>query len=88
MSIVVFWIARGERTDEAEFRQFEDTELGAALSWCEVKRKDGARHVTLSSELSNMVGHAGVDTVADGKTPDGQTYDWSKADRAGKVRRK
>lgn len=39
------------------------------------------------AEDPNQVGKPGVDAVAEGKTPDGHVYDWSKADRAGKPRR-
>jgi hypothetical protein len=33
------------------------------------------------SDGMEIVGMFGVDTVADGKTPDGHTYDWNKNSR-------
>ena len=41
----------------------------------------------MASENTEHVGKQGVDAVVDGKTPDGQAYDWSKAGRAGTPRR-
>jgi hypothetical protein len=34
-----------------------------------------------------VVGKFGVDAVADGKCPDGVTYDWNKASRIGRVKK-
>ena len=62
-------------------------QLTDALALTEEKRKAGMRFVTMVSENSHSVGQPGVATVANGKLPDGHEYDWSKADRAGKVRR-
>jgi hypothetical protein len=39
------------------------------------------------AEDPNQIGKPGVDAVVNGKTPDGQDYDGSKAVRAGKPRR-
>lgn len=74
-------------------REFEDNQLGEALKFCEDLRKDrraGApiSMVTMASEDINSVGQAGVDSVVDGKTPDGEAYTWSKAGRAGRMRPK
>ena len=33
-----------------------------------------------------VVGRFGVDSVVDGKCPDGVTYDWNKASRIGRVK--
>lgn len=44
------------------------------------------RHVTISSELSSNIGKPGVDSVLDGKTPDGEDYEWDKAHRIGKMK--
>lgn len=99
MSIVVFYLQK-ELSDCAPHAQvsapafaphclcFTDKELSLALTECERLRQcEGVSHVTLSSEMSDMVGKVGVSAVVDGKTPDGQVYDWSKAGRAGQVRR-
>ena len=34
-----------------------------------------------------VVGRFGVDSVVDGKCPDGVTYDWNKASRIGRAKR-
>lgn len=67
---------------------FADTEINLALKKCgELRKISDVCHITMSSELSTMVGKAGVASVVDGRTPDGEIYDWSKADRAGKMRK-
>ena len=58
--------------------KYDDDQLSEALRTCERMRKAGRTHVTISSELSGSVGKAGVDSVVDGKTPDGVQYDWTK----------
>lgn len=75
-------------TDENHQVHGEETaELTAALQIAKDKRDAGHRFVTMVSENIQHVGKPGVDTIVDGKTPDGQDYDWSKAGRAGKPRR-
>ncbi len=63
------------------------TEIVQALQITQAKRDAGYRFVTMASENTQHVGKPGVDTIVDGKTPDGEDYDWSKAGRAGKPRR-
>jgi hypothetical protein len=95
MSIVVFYLRRKNSaggvpmvTPHCEAFGNESGSLGLALKACENLRKQSdVCHVTMSSELNDMVGKAGVDSVIDGKTPDGHAYDWSKSGRAGKMRR-
>lgn len=65
----------------------EATELVQALQITKDKRDAGYSFVTMVSENTQHVGKPGVDTVVDGKTPDGEDYDWSKAGRAGRPRR-
>jgi hypothetical protein len=72
--IIVFWLEQGEPRGEP----FSDTELSLALRFSEAKRRDGLKHVTISSELGDSIGKPGVDTIADGKTPDGEDYTWKK----------
>lgn len=43
--------------------------------------------VTISAPNFEVCGLFGVDTVRDGKTPDGVAYDWSKAGRIGRAKR-
>ena len=65
----------------------ESADLVQALQITKEKRDAGCTFVTMASENPQHVGRPGVDTVIDGKTPDGQDYDWSKAGRAGKPRK-
>ena len=44
--------------------------------------------VTIKGADFEMVGIFGVDTIKDGKCPDGVTYDWNKASRIGRVKRR
>lgn len=62
------------------------TDLSAAIRHAELHRRQGMRFVTMCSENINQVGKAGVDTVADGKLPNGDDYTWSKSHRAGAER--
>ena len=50
--------------------------LTGALRISEEKRKEGFTFVTMVSENPNSVGKPGVDSVVDGKTPDGEAYTW------------
>jgi len=83
MSYAVFWI-ESTATDffpgfsEPRVKTFTDLQLTEALQHAEHMRKAGHRHVCLSSEDPNRVGSDGVDTIADGKTPDGHDYTWKK----------
>jgi len=43
--------------------------------------------VTIVGADFEVCGKFGVDTVADGKCPDGVTYDWNKASRIGAPKR-
>ena len=43
--------------------------------------------VTIKGEDFEIVGRFGVDSVIDGKCPDGVAYDWNKASRIGRVKR-
>lgn len=67
----VYW------TDEVEnacFQDFEDMTL--ALKWTQFLRDRGRTFVTMVSENPNSVGRPGVDSVVDGKLPDGNDYTW------------
>lgn len=52
--------------------------LSEAIKECEVLRKDGMTFVTMVSENPNSVGKPGVDSIVDGKCPDGVDYTWKK----------
>lgn len=61
--------------------------LTEALRHTEGFRKLGMTFVTMVAEDPNQVGKLGVDSVVDGKTPDGVVYDWNKSSRIGKLSR-
>ena len=61
--------------------------LNEALQYTEGFRRLGMTFVTMVSENPNSVGRPGVDSVVDGKTPDGVAYTWNKASRIGKTRK-
>jgi len=43
--------------------------------------------VTIKGPNFEVVGRFGVDTISNGKCPDGVAYDWNKASRIGRVKR-
>jgi len=43
--------------------------------------------VTIRGPDLEVVGRFGVDSVVDGKCPDGVAYDWNKASRIGRVKK-
>ena len=43
--------------------------------------------VTITDGTTEIVGHFGVDSVVDGKCPDGVAYDWNKTSRIGRVKK-
>jgi hypothetical protein len=43
--------------------------------------------VTIKGSEFEVCGVFGVDTIADGKCPDGIAYDWNKASRIGRVKK-
>jgi hypothetical protein len=61
--------------------------LSEALRYTEGFRKLGMTFVTMVAEDPNQVGRPGVDSIVDGKCPDGVVYDWNKASRIGATRR-
>lgn len=88
MGIVVYWLdGEGDAAlPVCEF--FGSAELTQALACAEERRRAGHAHVSISTALDGSVGRPGVSAVEGGRTPDGQAYEWSKAGRAGKVRRR
>lgn len=88
MGIVVYWLDRQGDADVAACERFGSAELTQALACAEQRRRQGHRHVSISTELDESVGAPGVAAVEAGRTPDGEAYEWSKAGRAGKPRRR
>ena len=78
----IYWTAAGGEA----FSQ-DEALLTLALEIVKQQRDAGHRFVTMVAEDPQQVGKPGVDAVVDGKTPDGEDYEWSKTGRAGKPRR-
>jgi hypothetical protein len=70
----VYWTAPMSNACYSE--DFED--MATALKATEFCRSLGRRYVTMVSENPNSVGKPGVDSVVDGKLPDGEDYTWMK----------
>ena len=93
MSIVVYYLLNtspegAEPAWQPQCLPYSDAQMGEALKQCQLLRSDSRHaHVTISSELRDMVGKVGVAAVEGGVTPDGHAYDWSKAGRAGASRK-
>jgi len=61
--------------------QFETLELAMA------RAKTLGEFVSITGNGVEIVGRFGVDSVQDGKTPDGVAYTWNKASRIGRVKK-
>jgi hypothetical protein len=57
--------------------------LNEALAYA----KTAGVFVTIKGPDFEVVGRFGVDSVRDGKCPDGVAYDWNKASRIGRVKK-
>jgi hypothetical protein len=68
-------ICKEEQTD------FETLDLAMAFA------KLTNEFVTIKGGLFEIVGIFGVDSIKNGKCPDGVAYDWNKASRIGRVKR-
>ncbi|RYF08447.1 MAG: hypothetical protein EOO31_02535 [Comamonadaceae bacterium] len=78
MSIIVYWL---QEPGVPAMQAFESQQLMAALKFFEDRRKEGKRHVSVSSELPESVGKPGVNSVQDRQLPDGLAYEWTKTHR-------
>jgi len=74
MSIIVYYL----HESRAHLVPFDDSDMLRALDACKRLRDEGHRHVTISTELADSIGKPGVDSIVDGKTPDGHDYTWMK----------
>ena len=75
----VFWTAFSERTRSLTpyCEVFESNKMSAALKFADELRKDSSNQfITMTSQNNNCVGKQGVDTVANGKLPNGEKYEW------------
>lgn len=78
MSIMVFWL---EPDGQPARQEFAANDLLGALKFSEERRREGRRHVSISTELPDSVGKGGVNSVEGGRLPDGHVYDYNKAHR-------
>ena len=79
LNICVFWLDQNGDPQKRSFMSSMDEDpMGQALKFCQEQRTAGARHVVMSTENSDQVGKPGVDSIVDGKTPDGHDYTWKK----------
>ena len=62
---------------------YEVLSLDEAMQWA----KKMNEFVTITGPDFEIVGMFGVDSIKDGKCPDGVAYDWNKASRIGRVKR-
>ena len=68
--------------EHGEARAYNEETLTGALQTAEgLRRQTRYSFVSIVSEDPNCVGKAGVDSVKDGKTPDGHVYSWVKRRR-------
>ena len=67
---------------EEEKTEFKDLALAMAFA------KTLNKFVTIKGQDFEIVGMFGVDSVRDGKCPDGVAYDWNKASRIGAPKRR
>lgn len=64
-------------------KDLEFADLAGAMDYA----KSLNEFVTITGDGFEVCGMFGVDSVKDGKTPDGATYDWNKASRIGRVKK-
>ena len=87
---MVFWIdLKLAQTQSQLFNKTNsDDPMGAAMALMKELRADSdLEFVTMVSQNPMSVGKPGVDAVVNGKTPDGHDYTWSKAGRAGRMKK-
>jgi hypothetical protein len=85
MPIAIFYL--DAYTGDPKVEKFDDTKLLVVLDRMKYLRDHGNHFVVSASEMADSVGKPGVDSVKDGKTPDGHDYDWSKSHRAGATKK-
>ena len=69
---------------EKEIELYSAKTLDEAMTFAKVL----AEFVTIKGDDFEVCGKFGVDTVANGKCPDGVAYTWNKASRIGATRRR
>lgn len=69
----VYWTDKNKSVNAKSF-----VALNEALSYTQHLRSEYNSFITLVSEITDNVGLSGVDSVTDGKLPDGTEYTWKK----------
>lgn len=88
MSIVVYYKFPPEVDMPVGCFNFTDDQMSEALAKCQELRNEGFHHVVMSSQLDGQVGRNDKGgAVVNGKLPNGDPYQWSKAHRAGASRK-
>jgi len=64
-------------------KELEFLDLASAMDYA----KSLNEFVSIIGDGFEICGQFGVDSVVDGKTPDGVVYDWNKASRIGRVKK-
>lgn len=62
---------------------YEVLTLDEAMKYAKIMNE----FVTIKGPDFEIVGMFGVDSIKDGKCPDGVAYDWNKASRIGRVKK-
>ena len=73
--------------NRAMFKIYYTDPVSDVSHYTEGWRRIGMTFVTMVSEHPDSVGRPGVDSVVDGKTPDGVAYTWNKESRIGRTRK-
>ena len=78
-----------ERKKEKLFKVIckEDEVEFVSLELAMAHAKTLGEFVTIKGGEFEIVGRFGVDSIRDGKCPDGVAYDWNKASRIGRVKK-
>ena len=73
----VYWTEENGQACSKDF-----VELTDSLAFSAASRNEGKKFVTMiNGENPNQVGKMGVDSVVDGKLPNGEDYPWMKRRR-------
>ena len=72
---------------KVKYNEWEGPEECATLEEAMAFAKSIGIFVTISGPDFEVCGRFGVDSVKDGKCPDGIAYDWNKASRIGATKR-
>lgn len=64
-------------------KELEFLDLASAMEYA----KSLNEFVAIQGDGFEIVGMFGVDSIKDGKCPDGVAYDWNKASRIGRVKK-